>query len=171
VVPRSFRPLLALSLLLVGCPDDTDDDTDGQDDDAVQDDDSAAGDDDTAGDDTTDDDTTDPCEDHCSNGVHDCGETGVDCGGACGACPVEELWSEPTATFASVAATADKVVVAWVQGGVRFVCRDHGGWSDVGSIDVGGGSYFKSTRVQADGQGRVHLTVTKGRVTPFTTRC
>lgn len=29
-----------------------------------------------------------PCQDHCSNGIQDCGETGVDCGGPCAACPV-----------------------------------------------------------------------------------
>jgi len=27
-----------------------------------------------------------PCEDHCINGVSDCGEAGIDCGGTCGEC-------------------------------------------------------------------------------------
>jgi hypothetical protein len=28
----------------------------------------------------------DPCADHCTNGIQDCGESGIDCGGACGTC-------------------------------------------------------------------------------------
>jgi len=35
----------------------------------------------------------DPCVDHCTNGVQDCGETGIDCGGDCGICycPNEQI--------------------------------------------------------------------------------
>jgi len=74
---------------------------------------------------------------------------------------VVELWSSPDGSFPTVAATADKVVVAWCHSGVRFVCKDQHGWGAVHEIDVGT-TYTKSTRAQADDQGRIHLVVTQG---------
>ena len=150
----------ALILMFAGCPDSGDDDV--ADDDAADDD---VADDDTADDDTADDDTadddTDACDGHCANGEQDCGESDVDCGGGCDPCDVVELWGSPDGSFPTVAATADKVVVAWCHQGVRFVCKDRHGWGAVHEIDVGT-TYTKSTRAQADSQGRVHLVVTQG---------
>jgi hypothetical protein len=34
-----------------------------------------------------DDCATNPCSNHCSNNIQDCGESGVDCGGECSSCP------------------------------------------------------------------------------------
>jgi len=155
--------ILAACTLVMGCPtetadDDTSADDDGADDDGADDD---GADDDSGDDDTGDDDTTDPCEDHCSNGIFDCAETDTDCGGECDACDPLELFATPEAAFVTVAATDTKVVVAWCYDGVRYVCRDASGWSAVQELDVGA-SYTKSTRVQADSQGRIHLVVTKG---------
>ena len=160
----NHRVLICLGVALTwsqaGCGGEewsADDDTVlADDDDTVVADDDATGDDDTTGGD--DDDTAD-CEDHCANGLRDCGETGVDCGGACDPCPVEVLG--PEGSFPTVAATADKVVVAWCHEGVQYACKDDLGWTAVHSLDVGT-TYTKSTRLQADGQGRIHLVVTQG---------
>ena len=154
---------LALLFLFAGCPDTGDDDSGspGDDDTTVGDDD--AGDDDTADDDSSeaDDDTANPCDDHCSSGVQDCGESGVDCGGDCDACGVDVLWTEYDGTFPTIAATADKVVVAWCHEGVKFICNDGQGWGGVHELDVGT-TYTKATRMAADSQGRIHLVVTHG---------
>jgi len=153
--------VIASGLFIAGCADDewsADDDTA-----ATDDDDTTTGDDDTTGgdDDTTagDDDDTAACDDHCANGLHDCGETGVDCGGECDPCLVEVIG--PAGSFPTVAATADKVVVAWCHEGVQYVCKDDQGWTAVHALEVGT-SYTKSTRLVADGQGRIHLVVTQG---------
>jgi hypothetical protein len=109
---------------------------------------------------------TDPCLDSCSNGVQDCEETDVDCGGPCDACAEEEVWLEAGAEgeFPTVAATADKVVVAWNwvgEWGVHYRCKDASGWTDVANLNVGNaGTRFP--RAQADSQGRIHLVVTRG---------
>ena len=154
-----------LLLMFAGCPTEGHDDDVAGDDDATGDDDAGdddVGDDDTADDDSTgDDDTSDPCEDHCTNGLFDCGETDVDCGGDCDACEPVQLWGDLTASFPAVAATADKVVVAWCDGGARWICRDASGWSAVQAVPGMEGA-AKATRLQADTQGRVHLVSTWG---------
>jgi len=159
MLPNRYPLALAVGLLLLtGCPEGGDDDV-GDDDTVLPDDDT--GDDDTQPDDDTADDDTDACAGHCGNGVQDCGESDVDCGGECDPCDVVELWGSPDSSFPTVAATADKVVVAWCHQGVRYLCKDRHGWGAVHELGVGT-TYTKSTRAQADDQGRVHLVVTQG---------
>ncbi len=155
----TMAALIAAPALVPGCAGDEwsadDDDTIHFDDDDA----TAADDDDIGDDDTGDDDDTAACDGHCANGVRDCGETGVDCGGECDPCAVEVIGA--AGSFPTVAATADKVVVAWCHEGVQYLCKDAQGWTAVHSLEVGT-TYTKSTRLQADGQGRVHLVVTQG---------
>ena len=72
-------------------------------------------------------------EDHCSNGVQDCDETGVDCGGAsCGICPV---------------ACEDHNVWGWAWsetiGWLSFSCRNQGTSGDYG-VDIDENTYVLS---------------------------
>ncbi len=106
----------------------------------------------------------DACADHCGDGASNCGETDIDCGGGCPLCPIEELWPVQDAIFPTVAATADRVLVAWsVTGewGVHWSCRDGNGWTAPAVLDTGV-SFTKYPRAQADSQGRIHLVVTRG---------
>lgn len=104
----------------------------------------------------------DPCLDHCENHARDCGETDVDCGGGCEPCPEIVMLETQDGRFPTVAATADRVVLAWCQrGGVKYMCRDDSGWTSVLNLDIGV-SHVKSTRLAEDSLGRFHMTVTKG---------
>ena len=106
------------------------------------------------------------CAGHCGNKVADCGETGVDCGGACKAYAEEKVWSEAggSVEFPTVAATDKKVVVAWSivgKSGFHYRCKDASGWGAVQGVSTGAGG-TKFTRAQADSKGRIHLVVTRG---------
>ena len=162
-----LRLFLVALLLLTGCPDAGDDDSAPAPDDddtwVPDDDDSAVGpdDDDSAidDDDLADDDDADPCADHCANGLLDCGETDIDCGGDCDACPPEVL-CEDGCTFPTVAATDELVIVVW---GVEdddlrahWVCDDGGGWTAPEAIPTAAHS-SEFARLDTDHLGNVHL--------------
>ncbi len=52
-------------------------------------------------------------------------------------------------------------MVAWCDGGARWICRDASGWGAVEAVPEMGG-VAKATRLQADSQGRIHLVATWG---------
>jgi len=107
-----------------------------------------------------------PCANHCKNSVADCGETDVDCGGKCTPCAEVKIWSAAgqSTEFPTVAATKEKVIVAWSivgKWGVYYRCKDALGWGAVSNLSTGSGG-TKFTRAQADSKGRIHLVVTRG---------
>lgn len=152
--PRMFLGACALAALCLGCPTETHDDESNPDED-----DDATGDDNTAG----DDDTTD-CLGHCTSGVRDCGETAVDCGGECAACPEQELCADG-GLFPSIAASGSAVIAVWGNANqsheLFFACHDGSGWTAAQPVP-GLGSNSDFGRLQADGQGWVHLVVHSG---------
>ncbi len=88
------------------------------------------------------------CVNHCKNGLWDCGETYVDCGGKdCGACKPVKLAS--TADFGGYprlsAAVPNRVMVVWYRnapGGdnrIRWRCFDGKTWSGVQKVTSGKG--------------------------------
>ena len=157
---RSVIALLLGVLFVAGCPEvaSHDDDTPA-DDDSLADDDDA--DDDTSGSD--DDSTADPCEGHCSNGIEDCGENGVDCGGLdCSACAPEMLWGEEaTGKHPSVIAVRpDLVIVAYGRADrttpVQYSCFDGASWSS--PADLTAENTWRPNPA-VDGNGTVHMAV------------
>jgi hypothetical protein len=104
----------------------------------------------------------DPCTGHCSNSILDCGETDLDCGGDCTACPVQEFWPNLTGSFPTVAATVDKVVVAWSVNAspVQFRCNDGSGFTAAADIPQTQGG--RAPRLEIDSQGRMHLVYFTG---------
>ena len=157
-----LRPLpLVAALLVLGCPAG---DTPGDDDDTATpaDDDTATPDDDDTA--IPDDDTADDCADHCSNGVADCGETDLDCGGSCPACDEVTLCSG-SCVFPAVAATQAVVVAVWGDEEdshhLHYSCKDGSGWTSPQQVpDLGANSDFG--RLETDSMGRVHLVVHAG---------
>ncbi|MBL8918255.1 MAG: hypothetical protein JNJ54_05305 [Myxococcaceae bacterium] len=64
----------------------------------------------------------DPCLNHCSNGAQDCGETGRDCGGSCGACAPPMTMTDD----ATVTVTAPASLVCMAAGQVTVQVRNTG---------------------------------------------
>ena len=145
---------LLFLLLLSGCPDTADDDSAVTDDDVTGDDDTAMPDDDTG------DVTPDPCEGHCDNGVLDCGETDVDCGGECSSCAPEMVWGESAEGKhpAVVTVGTEFVMVLFGRGDrtipIQYSCFDGTSWTALASV-----TSFNSWRPNpvADSDGHIHL--------------
>ena len=146
--------LAVIGLVIGGCSDDADDDS------SWWDDDSASGDDDD--DSVTDDDDTtpDPCAGHCDNGVLDCGETDVDCGGECSSCAPELIWGESAEGKHPAVVTTDdgRVMVLFGRGDrtipIQYSCYDGATWTPLADV-----TSFNSWRPNpvADDQGNIHL--------------
>jgi len=141
---------------LSGCADDPDDDSTGG---TSDDDSSGLGDDDDVGGDD-DDATPDPCADHCDNGVLDCGEIEVDCGGECSSCDPEMLWGESAeGKNPAVVTTSDgRTMVLFGRGDrtipIQYSCHDGEMWTPLADVTA-----FNSWRPNpvADAEGNVHL--------------
>jgi hypothetical protein len=161
-LPRVCFPLVMASgfgltaWILPGCTDDADDDSGPSgDDDSVagsDDDDSGGGDDDDA--------SPDPCEGHCGNGVLDCGEIEVDCGGECSSCAPEMVWGEDAeGKHPAVVTTPDgRVMVLFGRGDrtipIQYSCFDGEAWTPLADV-----TSFTSWRPNpvADDEGNIHL--------------
>ena len=102
--------------------------------------------------------------DPCSNGVWDAGETGLDCGGPCDACPAVEL-SAGNHGAPVVAATGDLVMVTFADVDddytLYYMCQDDSGWTSPQPVP-GLGSSGEFSRMVTDSQGRIHLVVHQG---------
>ena len=54
--------------------------------------------------------TVDPCDNHCSNGKQDCGETGIDCGGGCYPCGCGDQTGTETVTSSCESTTYNELL-------------------------------------------------------------
>ena len=112
---------------------------------------------------------TDPCLDHCDDGLRDCGETGVDCGGPCDPCtPVELAVDDPHGGYVRVAVTTpDRVMVVWHRAGpgsddhVRWRCWDGADWSPLERVTPGNGQQ-EYPWIEVDHRGVFHLAHNDG---------
>jgi hypothetical protein len=148
--------LISTAWILPGCADDADDDSA-----SPGDDDSAGGsDDDDSGGGDDDDTTPDPCAGHCDNGVLDCGESEVDCGGECSSCAPEMVWGEDAeGKHPAVVTTSDgRIMVLFGRGDrtipVQYSCHDGEAWTPLAGVTT-----FNSWRPNpaVDAEGNIHL--------------
>lgn len=112
----------------------------------------------------------DACSDHCGNGVRDCGETSVDCGGECpDVClPVELGPADAWGGYVRVAAaSSDKAMVVWHRlaagndNHLRWTCSDGQAWSPIQRVTLGTGAQEYPWLV-SDDQGAFHLAHNDG---------
>jgi hypothetical protein len=97
---------------------------------------------------------------HCDNGLQDCGEADVDCGGDCSACAPEMLWgNEAEGKHPSVLAAApDRVLVAFGRHDrstpIQYSCFDGATWTPL--ADATAANSWRPNPV-ADSTGTIHM--------------
>lgn len=115
-------------------------------------------------------DVTDDCADHCSNGLVDCGETYIDCGGDClQVCqPVELADVTASGGYPRIAvASPGKVMVVWHRSApgtdniLRWRCWGGEGWTPIDQVTPGTGTN-EYPWIVTDSQGRFHLAHNRG---------
>lgn len=108
-----------------------------------------------------------PCAGHCANGKNDCGETGLDCGGAdCAACPVA---TTDDAVIVSQAISATLVCSATTSGTVTVRNSGTTTWTSAGGYQLGYVGDAAAPLLPTGAQPRVDLpqTVAPGATVTF----
>jgi hypothetical protein len=152
-IPMAWMALALGALTWCGCP--AEDPQGPADDDSASDDDTGGSDDDTGDDDTT----VDPCAGHCDNGVQDCGEEDIDCGGDCSSCAPELRWGEDAeGKHPAVIAWGTRVMVLFGRADrttpIQYSCFEDGTWGALADVTT---SNSWRPNPAADSDGTVHL--------------